>query len=293
MISHWQIVAHASEVASPGAYVLLPGPFGRQIVVSNFEGVFKVWDNRCPHRGMQIYEEPRGIAAPVCKYHGRCASLDAVGTYPTIVQGDWILAILDGQDGARMPDSLPPDGLSYFGRMDMRYECELHVAIENALDAEHVPTVHPNSLGRLDLYPGRVSLQGLGSSVQNFRSGISERLDKIEHLFVPLEAFEQDVDYRHAYVSPYMCVSTTRGFTYSLQLYIPQRDGHVDLVHRMYVAPHKGAAASFVKSAFDTNFRVFDEDRLICARVPGDVWGTPEHHEERIAHFREHYTGQL
>lgn len=297
MISHWQIVAHATEVAKPGDYVRMPGPYGREIVVSNFDGLVKVWDNRCPHRGARIYQDDGGNRQPVCSYHGRCAKSDAVGAYPTLLAGEWVYAILDGQNGGRMPGNTPPNDMRLYARADFVYDCEFQVAIENALDFEHVAFAHPNSLARLDLSPGEIQLEKLGSSAQAFKSGISRRLDLLEPLFTGGQPsrprWGEGVDYWHSYASPFMCVSSTRGFTYSLQLYIPREDGKTTLVHRMYAALHTPRAEGFLRSAFETNCRVFEEDAKLCALVPADHASQAEHHEQRIAHFREYFSGAM
>ena len=138
-MSQWQIVAHVNEVANPGDYVLLPGPYGRQIVVSNFDGLIKVWNNRCPHRGARIHTEPHGNGPAACKYHGRCAKPGQPNfmDYPSVVGPTWVYASLDGT-ADRSPAyltgfSLPP-GCKLFHRLDMVLPCSVHVAIENALD---------------------------------------------------------------------------------------------------------------------------------------------------------------
>ena len=291
-MSQWQIVAHVNEVANPGDYVLLPGPYGRQIVVSNFDGLIKVWNNRCPHRGARIHTEPHGNGPAVCKYHGRCAKPGQPNfmDYPSVVGTTWVYASLDGtadHSPAYLTGFSLPPGCKLFHRLDMVLPCNVHVAIENALEAEHVAHVHTGSLGKLGLRSTGVELWADGASGESFVAADPKRLDALTPFFPPRLDRQKDWDYRHSFLTPYTALSSVRGFTYSLQHYFPREDGRCDFVHRMYVPPTSRGMSAFFKSAAALNDRIFQEDAEVCALVPDNHYGRPEPGERRIAHYRE------
>ncbi len=283
----WQIVAHVSEVAKPGDFVTLPAPNGGQIVVSNFDDLIKVWDGRCPHRGARIHTEPSGNARPVCAYHGRCAHPSRVRAWPTLIQDDWVMTQFENDEGCgEVPAARVPRGMTLWGRLDLTMDCSLQVAIENALDFEHVKHVHPESLAMLKLSSRHIVLLKDGSSVQSFHAGMATRLEKLASL-VDIRDTPIIPGYVHAFYAPGTCLSSTAGYSYSLQNYFPTGDCRTHFVHRMYVPPHSPRMKSFYASAFAMNRQVFEEDAAVCARMPkaGPIYPT-EPHESRIAHYR-------
>jgi phenylpropionate dioxygenase-like ring-hydroxylating dioxygenase large terminal subunit len=67
----WVFIGHESEVPEPNDF--LRRGFGPQEVVltRDAQGVVRVLRNRCPHRGNQVCQEPRGNTATFrCSYHG-------------------------------------------------------------------------------------------------------------------------------------------------------------------------------------------------------------------------------
>ena len=293
MKSAWHLVGHTSELASPGDFINLP-VFGTEgIAVMNYEGYFHAWDGRCPHRGARIFgNETHGNRLPVCGYHNRCAK-------PTLTPGlVWqsiggFIFVSSVRDLRRIDDLSSahqflcnsPDGLRLISRQQFVMDCDWRVAVENALDLEHVPHVHAQSLARLGLTRASLLKYGDGSSIEYMDSKESARLDKIEPLF----SHSIDHDYVHAHFFPYAAVSSTRGFTYSLQNYFPTPDGRTWFLHRLYAMPASGAAQSYVEGVARINAQVFAEDAEICAQVPPwpEFVGKLGPADDRIAVFRD------
>lgn len=286
----WHLVAHRSELEQPGDFVLLPWDDHGELALANADGLMFAFDNLCPHRGARIFTELRGNREPRCAYHGRLATAENVLPFPISVYGGWVF-VSDGpaepHDLVRQIEPSPlgefiADGppLRFHSALSFVMDCDWAVAVENALDFEHLPSVHAGSLAKLGLVPKVLHRYADGSSLHEFVA--EARLGRMRRFF----PHEQSFDYVHAHLFPYSCLSSTRGWTYSLQHYFPRTDGRTNFVHRLYVAETTRPMPEFFDSVAKLNAQVFAEDAAICARVPADFDGQLGPREERIAHFR-------
>lgn len=290
-MNRWHIIGHASELAEEGDFVCLPFP-DRELAVTRQRGELFAFNNRCPHRGARIFTELRGRRASVCAYHGRFVHAASAEQLPMVVVNGWVL-VADGP-GPRAPLNTFDQGLLAFlasapralapvNLMTIDMQCHWTVAVENALDHEHVEHVHQQSLGALGLVPGPIVVGDDGSTAQRFTSKRARALDRICALFERHCHF----DYVHVHFYPFSCLSSTRGLTYSLQNYLPRADGTTLFVHRLYAAPARVSVDSYIEGVRAVNERTFREDAAICALVPpghqGPLLGDKE---ARIAYFR-------
>lgn len=284
----WHLIAHACELANPGDFVCLPIGPGKEIAATRLDdGGLMVFDNRCPHRGARIFTEMFGNRPPVCAYHGRCVRQRDATVLPLARVGDWF--IVNDTPGSDEPEPIwshvLPRGktapaLTRHSVLTFVQACHWTVAVENALDFEHVRTVHAASLHPLNLIPGAQAYHGGGSSEEQFASD-SARLATLRRMFP--EAHPQAPDYRHIFMFPYTALSSTAGAHYSLQHYFPRADGMTEFVHRLYLTPTAWPQAGDSIAAF--NRQVFDEDAAVCKLVAPWHKGLAE---PRIEYFREH-----
>lgn len=287
-MSHWHPVAHLSELAEPGDYVLLPWKADGEIALANIAGEIVGFDNRCGHRGARIFDGLRGNREPRCAYHGRLTTAGNVKRFETGQIGDWLL-VSDAPPHAPhcAPEAIfdflaavPP--LRLHSTLQFVMDCHWTVAVENALDFEHVAHVHTDSLAKLALVQKHLQLFDNGSSMEEFSSE-AQRLGHLTRFF----KHEQRFDYVHAHLFPYSCLSSTRGWSYSLQHYFPRADGRTNFVHRLYAAETTRPMPEFFDSVARLNEQVFREDAEVCARVPANFAGQLGPREKRIAQFRK------
>jgi phenylpropionate dioxygenase-like ring-hydroxylating dioxygenase large terminal subunit len=285
MRSNWVIAAHHCELANHGDFVLLPWQRG-ELALTNIDGEVIAFDNLCPHRGARIFAGMHGNSPPVCRYHGRCAKPSQLNRFKVSSKNGFVFVSEDA-DPLVLPDGLSAfigamPRLSLHSTLTFTMDCDWTVAVENALDFEHVTHVHATSLAKLALLRARQHTWGDGSSLESFTSLAGMRRMK------PLFPHERDFDYVHAHFFPFTCLSSTRGWTYSLQNYFPRADGKTTFVHRLYATPTTRRVDSFLDSAAKMNSQVFFEDADICATV------APHHRsklgpaDSRIAHFRSY-----
>lgn len=125
---------------------------------------------------------------------------------------------------------------------------------------------------------------------------MSRQLSSIKKFF--------NIDYQYEgymsiYMFPFSMLSSTFGYSYSLQNFLPHSEsGHItNFTSRLYTANKaKWAGASTLDAFFEStaivNRQVFEEDHSICKLMPKDSWSSePLRYcsidEEKIAHFRE------
>lgn len=291
----WHLVAHRCELASPGDFVCLPLRPGVEVAVANMGGEIVAFDNRCPHRGARIFTELRGNRPPVCAYHGRCARADQVATFGVAWSGDFLMVAADPgppiflKTGDGLLEAAPSLRLHSVCRFVM--DCDWTVAVENALDNEHVRFVHGSSLASLGLQRKDLWLSDDGSSIEYFHSTRSEALDRLAKLF-PGDA--RPADYTHAYLSPYAAVASLRGWTYAMQHYLPRADGRTEFISRLFVRSDAPARLDhFFATVAANNELVFREDAEVCALVAPGHASQLGLLDDRIAHFRGALAGCL
>lgn len=294
----WILVAHISELRNVGDFVKIPFWRSHILVQRMDDRELVAWDGSCPHRGTQLHPGVhQGNRAPRCNYHGRCAKTGQIKARMALcIANGWVFVdpthnhIGNGRYDGVLPVFAPefdlPLDLRHFGSVSYRINCHWMVAVENALDTEHVPHVHAGSLNALGIKSRRLDLMPGGSSVEAFEAtAMKERLDQLQRFFKNVHSF----DYVHQHFHPYSALSSTRGFTFSLQNYMPLTDGTTWFFHRMYTAPTVRAydLQSFFESAFAMNKQVFEEDAEICSITPHSRSIVDlEPHEKRIGWFR-------
>lgn len=145
--------------------------------------------------------------------------------------------------------------------------CDWRIAIENTLEAAHVPFVHPESIARLELSSIKMAKFGKHSAhwfrITNQRI-VKSLSDMAEHF----EYCRPDV-YVHFYIYPYTTISSVGGFTYSIQEYSPTESGTV-LLTRLYPAHQRAGSPDFgffFDGAAKFNRQVFEEDAACCGNV--------------------------
>jgi len=284
----WHLIAHRSELAEPGDFVRLPWRAdGGEVAIVNQGGAVFAFDNLCPHRGARIYSELRGRRDPRCAYHGRLATAHSTARIDIATIGDWFFVsdsrlLAPSCAPAAIYDllhSTPP--LTLHSLLTFRMACHWTVAVENALDFEHVGHVHGGSLARLGLAQDGLMMYAGGSSIE-VMTAAEPRLDRLRPFF----ASQPIAGYTHAHLFPYSCISSTRGYSYSVQHYLPRADGTTTFIHRLYAAPTVRPVPHYFDSVAAINERVFREDAEVCALVPAGHCGALGTHERRIAHFR-------
>lgn len=319
---HWHLLCHRSEVPGTSFFVRLD-ILGQEVVAYHDGNDVVVFDNRCPHRGTRIFDDNSGKQRFLCRYHGWSYAKGRLfipfkesfqesdpqqarlNTYKVDWLGDFLFISLRPKQSLSdqlrgVEDVVQSISRSIAARADFNaypYRCNWKIAVENALDQYHVSIIHHDTLNRLKLEPARDEYFGT-NNISYARVGddrVYRRLKSLRRLFDIEYCVE---DYVAVFMFPFTFLTSTFGYSYSLQQFYPSRD--LEQTHfnsRFYsgrlsnkISPD--AMQSFFESSIAMNHRVFAEDGEICSRVPADTW-TPEppqflsRGEDKIVHFRD------
>jgi phenylpropionate dioxygenase-like ring-hydroxylating dioxygenase large terminal subunit len=316
---YWHLVGHRCELAASGDYVRLDWPLG-ELVLYNDGGRLVAFDNVCPHRGGRFFLEDVGNARAVCPYHGwsyrdgevRPSRRDLfqgcdltrarLNTYRLEAWGDFLFVALDPvMSLADQLDQLGPQIADISRDIDTRrdvyaigFQAPWRVAVENALESYHVNTVHPTTLGRLNLTGEFEIFAGLNSAyfAHVGAARMAQGLKGLQRFFETAHAFE---GYSSYYLFPYAMVSSTYGLTYALQNFFPgPQPDRSHFYTRLLAARAKpgaeGVGEALIQSNITANRQIFDEDHAICRRVspafdladPGRIYGATEQRVRRL-----------
>jgi phenylpropionate dioxygenase-like ring-hydroxylating dioxygenase large terminal subunit len=318
--THWHLLAHRSELATSSRFVAFQVA-GEEVVAFHDGESVVVFDNRCPHRGTRIFDGTHGQQRFLCRYHawsftkGRmiipqretfsCDLSDVrLNTYQTDWLGDFLFVsrrpvmALD-QQFAGITEML--EGISHGigSRGDLNayaYQCNWKIAVENALDQYHVAVIHHETLNKLKMEPARDHYHGINnvSYADVGDERVERRLRSLRRFF---DIEFQSEGYIAIHLFPFTFLTSTFGYSYSLQQFYPSSDqDRTEFTSRFYqtrLSPKISSEAmqTFFESSVLVNHKVFAEDAEICARVPTDTWSaqTPTYlssGEEKIAFFR-------
>ncbi|MFF7708709.1 Rieske 2Fe-2S domain-containing protein [Pseudomonas sp. NPDC007930] len=319
--SHWHLVGHESELSEDKAFIRFD-VLGTEIVISNDRGNLVAFNNRCPHRGARFFMEDTGQASIRCQYHGwgyvagkikvpnaktfgscqienadlqkykisKCAGFIFVAIDPC--------QLLEDQLGELVVCDLRRISAAMGERTDFnRYSfgCDWPLAIENALEPYHIPMVHTDSLGSLKLGVGENNFEGVNSiwRAPILNEKLGKRLDSMAKWFMPHEAYK---GYQSYYIFPFSMISSTCGYSYSLQNFFPSVNEMTFFTSRFYNSRvsdmrYSEMAALFGSSSAKMNRQIFLEDNEVCKRLAADTWSlNPPRYvsslEDKILHFR-------
>ncbi len=320
--SHWHFGCHSDELRKEGDYLLYR--IGQYDVALYHDGKEVVaFDNQCPHRGARFFDAPIGSARAVCQYHGwsftegrlvipfegdlmpGCPK-PQLNRYRTEWCGTLLFFSIDpkaglieqlGEDLFALLESLSFD---FRTRKDLNqyvYECPWQVSVENALEPQHLPYVHTETLNKLELINCRNRFWGANSGVY-FEIGdvaIQKSLSRIVRFY----DCGNDVHpgYMSLYLFPFCFISSTAGTSYSVQSFFPRAEGGTWFASRLYSVRlsdprHEAADAALISATMETNRRVFEEDHAICKRISQNAWkrsldGPLYLIEEKVLTFRK------
>ena len=296
MRDYWHLVAHRSELAAPGDFVRLEWGLG-DLVLHNDEGEVIAFDNVCPHRGGRFFMHDRGSARAVCPYHGwsvrrgevrvtRPAEFSACDLgrarltgYSTVWCGDWLfvgvspIMTLDAQLQAFSADlqAISAEVAALCGLQRIDWRSNWRVAVENALEGYHVNSVHPETLATLALYDHEDRFTGLNSAYFG-RIGDPRTLRGLKGLNRFFDLRAQFDGYCSYYVFPFAMVSSTFGYSYALQNFMPRQDAATSWFYSRLFSSRvaqggEGVAETLMEATRGINRRIFEEDHEICSRV--------------------------
>lgn len=265
----WQFAAMADELPSHNDFVTLDLP-GHAVVLQNFKGEIRAFQNVCTHRFNRIQTEERGRRPLMCGYHawmfnesgfpvGRgkgnqfpvadeaARARLCLPAYRVDACGKFLFVDLSGS-APPLRDQLGThaamlDELSGHMGAQIHYAAVPHRAnwkllVENVLECYHCGTVHSESfvaglgIGRLPI--AEVSIDGPNSSCHFPRTEIRrEGLRKKILSHLDARAFVHD-SFFHVHIFPNLFISSQEGLTFYVGHAVPLGARETTLRTRIY-----------------------------------------------------------
>lgn len=318
--SYWHFGAHENELSNEGDYIKF-NLFDTEVVLYNDGLEIIAFDNMCPHRGAKFFIENRGNSIATCKYHGwtvangklhipnrenynKCP--EYVNTYKITRCGLFIFFSVSPKE--TLLEQLGDYIFSLVERIsfecnnlidinEYEFNSNAIIAVENALEPDHVSFVHRKTLFPLELNNMENNFY-FKNSIVKFKLGnekIYRNLIRVAKLFDSGEPLHDGYISIHLY--PFGFISSTLGISYSIQNFFPKNENNCNFQSRLYFPTKKtssslAAVKYFIDSTIKINREIFEEDHEICKRIDFNSWlklidGPLSSSEIKIKYFRE------
>lgn len=303
----FQFVAMTHELACDRDFVCVDH-FGAAIVVQNFRGELKAFQNICSHRFNRLQSEDRGHRPLMCSYHGW--TYDRTGTPTGIpkreqyrtgddsslcltaytVETCGVFVFVRMGDGPPLREQLGTfyaalEELSpHIGR-EIHHGVMPHAAnwkllVENVLECYHCGVVHQQTF--IELGIGKRALEDVtmtaGHSSCHFPR-VPERREALRQRYLShLKDRGQTHDsLYHIYIFPNLFISSPEGLSYYVGQLLPKSPGETQLRMRLFEPAldlsdrHRERQGPINAATIATTLAVLEEDRRILENIQSVV----------------------
>jgi choline monooxygenase len=304
--SSWIFVGLEEELVNNHDFVCTEF-FGASIVVQNFSGSLRAFQNICPHRFNPLQYERQGNRPLICRYHyWRFDEHGSpLGNVPTIAPGaqDSCLKKYRVQKCGKfvfvaMNDEVT-DLQAFLGGFfetlenlsghigsqisshEVPHAANWKLLVENVLECYHCNAVHPETFVK-GLGVGRMPIQDVvfasDHSSCHFPRMATESESKRKHLLKHLEsrAFHHNSFY-HLYIFPNLFISSTEGSSFYIGSALPTAANRTTLVSRFLepqvtlTGPQRRKQNLINEHSVPLGLRVIDEDRIILEKIQSTI----------------------
>ncbi len=321
----WLFVCFKRDLANDGDFFSLDF-LGVSIVIRNFEGELKAFQNVCLHRFSKICLHEKGNGLLQCAYHGwtynqegkpyaipakKSFSLPAesdlrLKQFEIEVIGEFVFIRL--ANGPSINESIDESTMTSLlkisnalnEKIDINsfvIEVNWKIIVENTLEEYHIRQVHPDSFSPVEIKQSTYDFSNYHSSaLMEFGSKLA-RSKKLDALYSSRPW--QVNDYFHQVVSPNLTIASVYGATIGIQQIKPLSSTKTLFISHVFSTKIDNAdhalAKAFNQNAIDFNRRVFEEDKEICEAVQIGIEqinhgkGFLSTQEERVWHFEKTY----
>lgn len=300
----WQFAGFTQQLQNHNDFVVRDVG-SRSVVVQNFQGELRAFQNVCSHRFSRIQTAACGNRALQCPYHGWTYNADGFpagipkrprfddltpDTCEKLKLSAWRVETCGGLVFVTENSTAPPlaeflgDAFDTVSRMtsslgelvdtnEMIIDANWKILVENTLESYHVNFVHEETFRRLGTANGEFGWQGCHSS---WTTAVSP--DVVKSLARPMKVLQNrpfSVDgYFHQLVFPNLTLATTFGTSFGIQHFEPVSATSSRFTSYVFATAlseptptQKAILGTLAMSAVDFNRRVFEEDRIVCEQV--------------------------
>ena len=298
----FQFVAMMHELARDRDFVCVDHA-GVAIVVQNFKGELRAFNNVCSHRFSKIQTAERGNRPLMCGYHGwndrtgfpfampkkhqyRTGDDDGLCLTAYTVETCGAFVFVRVGVGSSLREQLGSfhDALEelspHIGR-EMHFGAMPHAAnwkllVENVLECYHCGVVHQNTFGELGI--GKLALEDVtmtgGHSSCHFPR-VPERREALRQRYLShlKDRGRRHDSLYHIHIFPNLFISSPEGLSYYVGQLLPKSPRETQLRIRLYEpavelsAKHRERQAPMNEATIATTLAVLEEDRAILENI--------------------------
>ena len=306
---NWFFAGMLSDFPENNAFITL-NLFGYPIVIQNFNGELKAFQNICPHRFNKIQTDSKGVGFFFCRYHnwsfdkdGQVKSLPKKNSFDLNsdefkclkvkslkleIVGKFVFVSIDlnvlplksylGDFYGKLLEI--SDTLDYdFYFDDDQQNINWKLIVENVIEAYHCPAIHHNTLFNMGFC--KISevnnIYHKGHSVADYPK--SENHESGNKLLKYLENIKfKHSSFRHYFIFPNLLISSTEGTSIYIGNILPISSEKSILRKRFYspkfiegYIPKETIHKAFLEMVKTSINQILDEDKVVLEQVQKNI----------------------
>lgn len=314
--SSYVFVGLLSDLNHNNKYITFKTSFAN-IVIQNFKGEIKAFENICLHRFSTIHSEPKGQRPLVCPYHSwgydgdGCTRMSSnkLKSYPVEVVGEFVFIQLNKSNVTSLEDYLGNfyhELLKISGAIDptkvapdhsIQHRANWKLLVENVLECYHCQSVHKESLGVLGLGKGEpynYKSYGPHNSIE-YPLNVDSKVVNSKRLGFMERRMLKHNSYLHFYIFPNLFISSSGGMFFYVGRLDPINPKLTDLKMN-FISPrtidnHEVKLKGYLDVNRNNTIQVVEEDRKVVEDLQDNMAIIPDRTqqfgslEERIIDF--------
>jgi phenylpropionate dioxygenase-like ring-hydroxylating dioxygenase large terminal subunit len=304
---NWFFAGMTSDLVENNSFITLE-IFNYPIVIQNFKGVIKAFQNICPHRFNKIQTEQKGKRVFMCQYHNW--SFDENGLVKTIPRKQAFE--IDEHNCPRVKNlklaivgkfifvSINPevsDIEEYLGTFyqklieisnaihtnfyfdDDSQKINWKIVVENVIEAYHCPAIHQNTLfgmGFCRISETNQEYDKFHSVADYPKSEMTVESNKILK-YLEKRTFQHDT-FRHFYIFPNLLISSTEGTSIYIGNILPVNSDNTVLRKRFFdvhfetdYVPKAAIHNAFLEMAKTSINSILAEDKVVLEEIQKNI----------------------
>lgn len=299
----WNFVGFTTDLENHNDYICKEVG-GKSVVIQNFNGELRAFDNVCTHRFSRIRQDAQGNGPLQCPYHGwifNCKGIPV--TIPlqpkfnnmpdsekaSFKLGEWLVETCGVFIFIKKTDN-NVSLKSFLGGMynhlldfseamgekvdyqEIIVQANWKIVLENTLDSYHIWAVHPNSLGKYGAIEGYYWMDEPHSIYLSKAKKIDPKTQKFLSIFSTARKLTVD-GYQHYLVFPLLTMSTFSGMSLNVHSLSPISPTETKIRNYTFMGKLNDSTLEEIllrmshQGAADLVKTVWDEDKPICEQV--------------------------
>ena len=306
---NWIFAGMISDFEKNNSFVTL-NIFNYPIVIQNFNGEIRAFQNLCPHRFNKIHSESHGVGIFMCPYHNwsfdkngnvktipkkqlfnlnednfnclkvKSLKLEIVGKFVFISLSQEVLPLINYLGKFYEKLEQISNALEYnFYFEDDNQNINWKLIVENVVEAYHCPAIHRNTLFNMGFC--RVSEVNNeydnGHSVADYPK--SENFEKENNFLKYLENIVyKHNSFRHYFIFPNLLISSTEGTSIYVGNILPISSESSILRKRFYspkfkegFIPKEPIHKAFLEMAKTSINQILKEDKIVLEQIQNNI----------------------